>query len=398
MFDEGSTRARCARSAEPRVEAGSSLADGCEGAAVVQRDSTTRDDHESEALEAFPLAVLRIDRHGDVVAANAAWRRLSGLDGQASLGDGWTRVVAGAEALCGAWKQSLRTAGSGSDDHQLCLDESRQWSRWWWRADGDGLLVAVASIDEDKQREEQLWFSATHDCLTKLTNRAEFIATLERALHRGRRRQQPPAVIYIDLDDFKAVNDSGGHLLGDEVLRSVARRVSDAVRPADVAARIGGDEFAVVCEDLTGDSDLQLVADRIRSAVEHQVVAGGRAITVRATTGAVVAEIHDDAESLLARADLAMYEQKRRGGAAAQGAGLGGSSSSERDPEEPTSSEAEVELAGATKALEDASRHLHRAWTTAVGDEETRELGERISRAARFAQSANRLLSSEVLV
>lgn len=264
-------------------------------------------------LEAVPLPALRVAAGGVVVAVNGAWEALSGLDEDASMGTGWTGVVVTADRLSEELAEAVASRASGSRDHQVCVDGEPAWCRWWWRpVTGEGLVVGVASIEADRAREQQLWFRATHDPLTELTNRAEFLAVVERALHRGRRRRRPPAVIYIDLDGFKAVNDDGGHRLGDQILRSFAQRLSDAVRPADVAARVGGDEFAVVCEDLTSTAGAEQLAGRIRSAMELPVWVADRTVHVHATTGVAFAAVDDDPESLLSRADLDMYANKHR--------------------------------------------------------------------------------------
>jgi diguanylate cyclase (GGDEF)-like protein len=267
----------------------------------------------SGLLEVAPLPALHVAAGEMVTAVNSAWETLSGLDEHASVGTGWTEVVVDPDRLRVELAAALVSGTSGSSDHQLWLDGAASWCRWWWRPAGDeGLVVGVASIEADKTREHQLWYRATHDPLTELTNRAEFVTVVERAIHRGRRTDRPPAVIYIDLDGFKAVNDDGGHHLGDQVLRSVARRLSDAVRPTDVAARVGGDEFAVVCEDLPDSAAARQLAKRIRSAVGLPISVGVSTVDMSATTGIAFAGANDDTESLLSRADLEMYAAKYR--------------------------------------------------------------------------------------
>lgn len=169
--------------------------------------------------------------------------------------------------------------------------------------------------------EQQRCFRATHDPLTKLTNRAELVTVIERALHRGRRREQPPAVVYVILDSVMAVNGDGVHQLSDQVLRSVARRLSDAVRPADVAARVGGDALAVLCEDLSNSMDAEQLAVRIREAVELPVAIGDRTMDVHAMTGVAFAVAGDDPESFLGRALLGVYPAEHHSARRAAGAG-----------------------------------------------------------------------------
>jgi diguanylate cyclase (GGDEF)-like protein len=169
--------------------------------------------------------------------------------------------------------------------------------------------------------EQQRCFRATHDPLTELTNRAQLVTVIERALHRGQRREQPPAIVYVILDGVMAVNGDGVHQLGDQVLRSVAQRLSDAVRPADVAARVGGDKLAVLCEDLSSSMDAEQLAVRIREAVELPVAVGDRTVDVHATTGVAFAVPGDDPESLLARALLGVYPAEHHSARRAADAG-----------------------------------------------------------------------------
>jgi diguanylate cyclase (GGDEF)-like protein/PAS domain S-box-containing protein len=164
--------------------------------------------------------------------------------------------------------------------------------------------------------EEELRHLALHDPLTGASNRALFCDRLERALVSAGRTGQPVAVMFVDLDGFKAVNDTGGHRAGDEVLREVARRLQLAVRPSDTVGRFGGDEFAVLCEG-TGPSQAEAVAARLEAEVGRAFVVEGNPVRVTASVGIVV---HDPASStiataaeLIARADGAMYRAKSLG-------------------------------------------------------------------------------------
>ncbi|WP_433218791.1 putative bifunctional diguanylate cyclase/phosphodiesterase [Dactylosporangium sp. CS-047395] len=163
-------------------------------------------------------------------------------------------------------------------------------------------------LAEVRAQEQQLRHQATHDALTGLVNRNHFTDLLGAALE----RPHPTVVLLIDLDDFKLINDTLGHAVGDDVLTTVAERLRGAVRHDDVVARLGGDEFAamlydVTCEHATG------VAERIRDVLTTSVQASGHELLVRASVGVATSVPGDAVDTLLRNADLAMYAAKERG-------------------------------------------------------------------------------------
>ena len=165
-----------------------------------------------------------------------------------------------------------------------------------------------------EQRAEEMRHLALHDPLTDLANRTLFGDRLEHALARAARSREPLAVLFLDPDRFKAVNDSLGHAAGDELLLQVADRLAGCLRPADTLARLGGDEFAVLLEDLSQDSSGAAVADRLLEALQAPVTAGGAALVVQASIGVAVSTIgRETAGELLRNADLAMYSAKTKG-------------------------------------------------------------------------------------
>jgi diguanylate cyclase (GGDEF)-like protein len=153
-----------------------------------------------------------------------------------------------------------------------------------------------------------------HDPLTDLPNRTLFLDRLGLALARLRRQQTSIAVLFIDLDNFKVVNDSLGHGAGDKLLVELGGRLCDAIRPSDTIARFGGDEFVVLCEDITDARDAVTVGERIVAAASHPFTLEGREMYVSASVGVAVA-VDSDAtpETLLRDSDAAMYRAKERG-------------------------------------------------------------------------------------
>jgi diguanylate cyclase (GGDEF)-like protein/PAS domain S-box-containing protein len=177
-----------------------------------------------------------------------------------------------------------------------------------------GIVLNSRDISERKAFEEQLAHQAFHDPVTRLANRALFSDRVEHALMRSARGIPEIAVMFIDLDDFKTVNDSLGHAAGDEVLREVGRRLKIAVRPTDTVARFGGDEFAVLLDGVTGSEDAADAAERILRALDLPVEIDGKHVFPRASVGiCLVGEDVDTpaAADLLRNADVAMYMAKR---------------------------------------------------------------------------------------
>lgn len=184
-----------------------------------------------------------------------------------------------------------------------------------WDEKGEPLFYrgVMFDITERMTLEEQLTHQAFHDPLTKLPNRALFYDRVEHALSRREREISPLAVLFIDLDDFKAVNDAFGHAAGDELLTQVAGSLRRSLRAGDTAARFGGDEFAVLLEDANPERTAQ-IAQRILKTFEDPFSLGDKEIRVGGSVGAVVSTLRDeDVESLLANADAAMYRAKMEG-------------------------------------------------------------------------------------
>lgn len=266
--------------------------------------------------------MLIADGAAHVLAVNGKWMELSGLGRVNSLGPGWLSVLE-PDARSRLREDVLRVAregGSATVDYQLGSSSRRRWTRWWIsRHELEGLpLVAIgaADVEEDYSRQANLYHLATHDSLTGLINRSHFIECIDQALRRSQRQSRRVAVVYVDLDGFKRVNDQGGHSLGDRVLFAIASRLRHAVRSADMVARIGGDEFAVLCEGLTAAEQADVVARRIALALTESVELDGDRWAVAASVGAAVDRGDpDSAEALVDRADRAMYSIKlaRRG-------------------------------------------------------------------------------------
>ena len=170
-------------------------------------------------------------------------------------------------------------------------------------------------LAEREVREQQLTHDSLHDPLTRLPNRSLFMRRLGDAANRARRGDDGVfAVIFLDLDDFKLVNDSMGHHVGDEVLVMVARRLEECVRGGDIVARLGGDEFAILLERIADARDSALVAERVQTALNEPMNIGGYVHVTTASVGvALSSSANEQAEYLLRSADMAMYRAKNSG-------------------------------------------------------------------------------------
>ena len=175
------------------------------------------------------------------------------------------------------------------------------------------LAGSLSDVTERKVAEEMLLHNALHDALTGLPNRSLLLDRLGLALRRCVRSGGNVAVLFLDLDNFKVVNDSLGHAVGDRLLAAVARRVEGALRPSDTVARLGGDEFTVLLEDLGEPDEARRVAERLHHALAEPFDLEGRAVFTTASVGIAVGGGGTAPESLLRDADTAMYRAKSRG-------------------------------------------------------------------------------------
>ena len=183
--------------------------------------------------------------------------------------------------------------------------------------DSAGRMVGIEGIAHDiterKSLEAQLAHQALHDPLTDLPNRVLFLDRLEHALRRVERRGTQVAVVFIDLDHFKLINDSLGHEAGDRLLRTVAERLTTCLRQGDTAARLGGDEFVACLEDLADPGEAVEISRRIHEAVAVPLLPDATQVVFSASLGIAFADSAVPSHELLRDADLAMYAAKQRG-------------------------------------------------------------------------------------
>jgi diguanylate cyclase (GGDEF)-like protein len=178
-------------------------------------------------------------------------------------------------------------------------------------------LEALATVGEEAfarlSLTEEMGHLARHDALTSLPNRTLFLDRVEQAVHRAQRSGSALAVLFLDLDGFKGVNDRFGHAEGDELLKIVAARLVGCVRAVDSVARLGGDEFAVLLEGVEDVSELDVLCQRLLAALRREIRVLGHEVVVGASIGVALGALDDDAAGLLRNADMAMYRAKALG-------------------------------------------------------------------------------------
>jgi diguanylate cyclase (GGDEF)-like protein/PAS domain S-box-containing protein len=278
------------------------------------------------ALEATGLGTFEFAAATDLVVWSTRMEALFGLspgafDGKTSS---FARLVHPDDCprVLAAFKESRLSGGDCQVEYRAARprhDGSPRWlfSRSQVVLDAERRLVrmigTVLDITERKLAEQALEYQAFHDALTGLPNRALFTRRLERALVQADRADNSVAVLFLDLDNFKVVNDSLGHAQGDALLRTVADRLRASLRARDTGARLGGDEFTVLLENVTGEAEAIEVAERIASALRIPVALKGRAVVVSASIGVALGPTRGGSQDLMREADLAMYRAKANG-------------------------------------------------------------------------------------
>jgi len=174
--------------------------------------------------------------------------------------------------------------------------------------------AVIRDISAQKETEQRLTQLARYDFLTGLANRAYLYERLELSISRVRRDKHPSALIFIDLDHFKTVNDTRGHSAGDELLKHVANCLTDVIRDVDLAARLGGDEFAIILENSGGKSQVGLAIERLCKSLATPLAIEGEEVTISCSMGiCIIDETVTDCDELIKSADIAMYQAKSKG-------------------------------------------------------------------------------------
>jgi len=294
-----------------------------------QAEEALREAHERfrSAFENAPIGIATTDLQGRILGANAAYGRIVGRPA-AQLCDMNVHDLTHPHDRESSKIEMARFVSSILDSSETYHIEKR-----YLHADGHDVWVSInvscvrddqgrplylvgqiEDVTERRELRERLAYAAIHDPLTGLPNRVLFMDRLEVTLSRAGRHQRHAAVIFLDLDRFKLVNDSLGHAAGDQLLKVVAERLREAVRPSDTVARFGGDEFVVLCEEVADDGAAVEVAERLAGALAEPIDLAEGEIFVTASQGLAISDGgSDSAAGLLRDADTAMYLAKERG-------------------------------------------------------------------------------------
>ncbi|MGH9027308.1 MAG: putative bifunctional diguanylate cyclase/phosphodiesterase, partial [Acidimicrobiia bacterium] len=283
------------------------------------------------AVAALDEGVLVVDRDGGIVSANASARAMLGawlVEGVHSneLIDRWPLVAKDGTPLATLDHPLAVGLRSGRASSRVVVGiREGDTTRWLSisvrpltedEAEQAGALVcSLSEITEHKRIEDQIAFQATHDPLTRLPNRDLVLDALDAELLRAEHDRSCTALLMLDLDRFKTVNDTFGHVVGDEVLQVIAKRIRTAARDVDHLGRLAGDEFVIVCPGLAAPEDSRAVAEAVAAEIRHPVrLASGQTLVVTASIGIACSHGPRSApEQILAHADLAMYRAKELG-------------------------------------------------------------------------------------
>jgi diguanylate cyclase (GGDEF)-like protein/PAS domain S-box-containing protein len=278
--------------------------------------------HKNAVLENAVDGIAQLDLDGKHVEVNAAYASLFGLQPAEVLGRHWTDFIAPNEepkigaainVVAESGKAAMEVVGVRGDgstfDSEIVLVAERN---------EDGVLTGYHCFARDvsvrKRLEADIVHQAFHDSLTGLPNRALFMDRLNQAVRSSARTQRPVAVLFVDLDRFKLINDSLGHESGDLLLQAVTERIMGAVRANDTVARLGGDEFTVLMQDVQDTAEADNVAERINACLRAAVALPQREVFVTASVGICFGEGGElTADEMLKRADTAMYFAKENG-------------------------------------------------------------------------------------
>ena len=349
------------------------------------------------SLDDLPVAVLVL-QDDLVVAVNEQWTALTGLDLTASLGDGWlsaarrtdraTLRAFPAEALggddaVGEW----RLAGPGG--RGLLWVQTRVH-----HVDGSApssCIVTVAEMEAHDTKQTTLLHQATHDALTGLLNRAAFIAEVEDALHRDAPAPTLSAVLFVDLDRFKHVNDRLGHQAGDTLLAVACRRIVSSLRSTELAGRLGGDEVGVLCTSLPSRDSAVRLAERIVATLEEPFTIHDEVVLIGASVGVAFSDSDSlSATTLVNDADRAMYRAKAGGRARC----VVFTAADEPKWSDPAPAEFETSIAHVAVSVARGERKVNDLWRHSI-DLRDDPMAQRLARASQALHIANNALRDE---
>jgi len=278
-----------------------------------------------QILNTLTEGVTQLDSTGTIMSCNASAARLLGLQIEDILGKRLQDISLALEDEHGhstPQEVLLQRFFDRPTTVQIVGRQRRDGTQQWLsvtrhdlHTDGtEQMVICMADVTDQRENERQLQHQAHTDALTGLANRHTLYECLPELIYNATWTRTSVAVLFIDLDQFKAINDSVGHEVGDAVLVEVGRRLSSLIRPPDLLVRLGGDEFCVVLDGVSNLDDVTQVANRLHQRLMEPILHEGHQFQVGASIGvSMFPELADSSESLLRQADLAMYRVKRHG-------------------------------------------------------------------------------------
>ncbi len=278
----------------------------------------------SQVVEQSPTMVIITDLNGVIEYVNPFFSKVTGYAAGEVIGTSFqTFQLHGIaqEEYRKLWQQ----LEAGEDWHGEVHNKRKNGSSYWERVlisplrDRQGEICNYISIREDisahKEYEQQLQHQATHDALTGLVNRSLLKDRITQAAHQAQRNSKAAAVLLLDLDGFKAINDTLGHSVGDELLCEAAARLKKTVRETDTVARLGGDEFVVLLTEVTSLEGVAVIAEKILTCLNKPFHLAGQQLALSASIGiSLCPQDADDSDNLIRFADIAMYQAKKKKG------------------------------------------------------------------------------------
>jgi len=277
----------------------------------------------SGAVEQTADSVLITDRDGVIEYVNPAFERITGHTRAEAVGR-TPRLLRSGKQGAAFYQKLWQTILAGETFSEVLINRRKDGSLYYEEKtitplkDASGRITHFVATGKDvterMQTQERLQYLAQHDALTELPNRLLFMDRLKQALARARWHQRLVAVLFIDLDRFKTINDTLGHDAGDRLLQQLGERFSRSVREGDTVARFGGDEFVILLDDVAGDKDVGMVAQKILDALAAPFTIGDRRLYITGSIGvSLFPGDGEDSGTLLKHADIAMYRAKELG-------------------------------------------------------------------------------------
>jgi len=299
-------------------ELGSLMAIGRSFGVAIQRENAGKRLHQAKiAFDSASEGIMIIDDNARIIAINKGFTEITGFTEEDVFGFTPKVLQVGNHDLWRTLLNEEKWCGEVSN-HRKNGEVYQEWLTVTVVKNKEGQTInyvgVFADITEIKRSQNQLNELVNHDPLTGLPNRRLLNELLEHAIRRAEREKHQIALLFIDLDRFKAINDTLGHHVGDKLLYEVSRRISRSIRESDVVARLGGDEFLVMMDMINKADDAALVAQKIIHALEMEFIIDGKEIFIGASIGiSIFVKDGNDVDSLVKAADIAMYQVKNKG-------------------------------------------------------------------------------------